>query len=88
MEENSEAKELVSTFSATGENYEKAVQALRDRYGDEGMLLQVYIRELLKLVISNATNARHITLSKMYLQLESHLQALSSLQLKNADPSS
>jgi len=50
IEDETEAKELVNTFPATGENYEKAFQALRERYGDEGLLLQVYIRELLKLM--------------------------------------
>jgi len=88
MEIGTEAREMVTTFPATGDNYPKAVQSLKDRYGNESLLLQVYMKELLKLVIHNATQKEALLLSKMYLKLESHLQALTTLHLETADPSS
>ena len=88
MQPETEARDIVCTFPATGQNYPKAVQALKDRYGNESLLLQVYIRELLKLVINNATQKETVPLAKMYLKLESHLQALATLNLETADPSS
>ncbi|CAL8131492.1 unnamed protein product [Orchesella dallaii] len=85
---NTEAYELVSGYPHTAANYPKAVEALKRRYGNEDLLLQVYIRELLTLVISNVNAKEKIPLEQLYLKLESHLRALKSLNLEEADPAS
>jgi len=86
MEVGSEASEIVKSYPSTEENYPKAVAALKERFGREALLMQVYIRELLKLV-NNATNREKVQLSIMYVKLESHLRALESLDLSKQDPS-
>lgn len=88
MEQGSEARDLVLSYPQTGSNYPEAVAALKERFGRQGILLQVYIRELLKLVINNAIQKKGYSLTTLHLKLESHLRALGSLNLTAADPSS
>lgn len=78
--------QLVSSFPQTAENYGQALDALKQTYGRESLLMQVYIRELLKLVICNVSQKEKIPLDVMYLKLESHLRALKTLNLAAADP--
>ncbi|UYV65858.1 hypothetical protein LAZ67_3005722 [Cordylochernes scorpioides] len=44
-----EAYKIVSIYPLTEENYSKEIDALRRRYANPDLLLQVYVRELLKL---------------------------------------
>ncbi|OXA63406.1 Junctophilin-3 [Folsomia candida] len=83
---NAITPELVSSFPQTAENYGQALDALKQTYGRESLLMQVYIRELLKLVICNVSQKEKIPLDVMYLKLESHLRALKTLNLAAADP--
>lgn len=73
-------------FGLCGANYSKAVKALEDRFGRPDLLLQVYVRELLTIVISNVTNYEKLSLSQLHIQLQAHLRALSELKLSKADP--
>lgn len=86
MEPNTEAYELVSIYPQTNENYSQAVAALKKRYGNEDVLLQVYLRQLLNLVISNVGSREKIPVKMLYLKLDSHLRVLKSLQLDKVDP--
>ncbi|UYV82215.1 hypothetical protein LAZ67_21001357, partial [Cordylochernes scorpioides] len=52
--------------------------ALQDRFGDKVILTEVYVRQLLKMVINNARK-KTLTLESLYDQVESHLRALESL---------
>lgn len=70
----------------TSGNYPKAVEALKEEFGNEDMLLQVYVRELLKLVITNVNSKQKIPLESLVLQLDTHLRALETLRLEDADP--
>lgn len=76
---NSRAKELVESYPATAENYPKVIQSLKERFGQKDMLVEVYIRELLSLVMQNANSRYECSLSSLYDRLESHLRALDSL---------
>src|SRR5690606_25701614 len=76
MEQGSEARRVVETFPALGKNYQKVVARLKQRYGRENTLVQVYVRELLALVISNASKNRPVDISTLYDQIETQLQAL------------
>ncbi|UYV63232.1 hypothetical protein LAZ67_2003501 [Cordylochernes scorpioides] len=69
---------LVKSYPLTTENYPKVVKALQDRFGDKVILTEVYVRQLLKLVINNARK-KTLTLEGLYDQVESHLRALESL---------
>jgi len=72
-------------FPPTGDNYQAAVDTLKRRYGREGRQLQVYLRELLNLVVVNVTNKEKVPLEKLYMKLESHLRALKTLDLSKAE---
>lgn len=75
----SRASELIERFPPTGDNYTKAIDSLKNRFGRDELLVEVYVRELLTLVLQNASKAEKVTLISLYDKLESHLQALDTL---------
>ncbi|GFV74639.1 uncharacterized protein TNCV_5130811 [Trichonephila clavipes] len=80
MEPKSKAKRLVLSFPATAENYPKAIDQLKERFGREDLLVQIYVRKLLNLVMKNAVSGRTKTdLSTLYNELEGKLRSLESL---------
>ncbi|GFT32057.1 uncharacterized protein TNCV_3468811 [Trichonephila clavipes] len=80
MEPKSKAERLVLSFPATAENYPKAIDQLKERFGREDLLVQIYVRELLNLVMKNAVSGRTKTdLSALYDELEGKLRLLESL---------
>ncbi|GFW41826.1 integrase catalytic domain-containing protein [Trichonephila clavipes] len=74
----SRARDIVESFPATPENYRKAFEYLRMRFGQEDVLIQVYVRELLKLVLQN-TEIKKVNLYSLYDKMEAQLRALESL---------
>ncbi len=86
MVQGTEAKAIVESYPQTEGNYGKAVQALQERFGRQDLLLQVYVRELLTLVIGNVTSTEKIPLPQLFVKLESHLRCLAELNLDKADP--
>lgn len=82
MVENSKASELINSFPPTAENYDKAITALTNRFGKKELLVEMYIRELLKLVLNNAINKNvKKPLSSTYDKLKTQLRALESLDV-------
>ncbi|XP_035229447.1 uncharacterized protein LOC118201449 [Stegodyphus dumicola] len=80
MEPKSKAERLVLSFPATAANYPKAIEQLRERFGREDLLVQIYVRDLLSLVMKNAVTGRAKTdLPSLYDELEGKLRALESL---------
>ncbi|GFU42425.1 DUF1758 domain-containing protein [Trichonephila clavipes] len=75
----SEARELIESFPITNENYLLAIESLVERYGRNELLIDFYVRELLKLVLNNATKKKQDYLSGLYNKLSTQLRALSSL---------
>ncbi|XP_055932029.1 uncharacterized protein LOC129962308 [Argiope bruennichi] len=78
MEKGSPADELIKSFSPGGENYEKAVKQLKLRYGREELLVEVYVRDLLSIVLLKQ-KLQKIPIRKLYDQLETKLRALETL---------
>ena len=77
---NSRAYELVQSFPPTAENYGKVIVSLKNRFGRDDLLVEVYVRELLRLVLQNAVKPNEsIRLSSLYDKIESHLRALETL---------
>ncbi|GBN96939.1 hypothetical protein AVEN_232744-1 [Araneus ventricosus] len=74
----SRAREVVESFPPTGENYVKAVDSLKARFGREDLSVEVYVRELLKLIISVQSNQK-LAPTFLYDKLESYLRALETL---------
>ena len=86
LKKGSKPYELVKEYPASDENYEKAVEKLKNQYGNSDVLLQVYIRELLSLVISNVSSKEKLPVGTLFNKVDSHLRALKSLDLDKADP--
>ncbi|GBM02619.1 hypothetical protein AVEN_258928-1 [Araneus ventricosus] len=83
------ARELMESYPLTSDNYQKAVSALKDRFGKKELLTEIYVRELLKLIMSNVQShgKDRLSLSKLFDKIESHLRSLESMgidQKKNA----
>ncbi|XP_055947102.1 uncharacterized protein LOC129980746 [Argiope bruennichi] len=74
----SRAREVVESFPATAANYAKAVESLKARFGRDELLVEVYVRELLKLIISVQKHEK-ISMTSLYDKLESYLRALETL---------
>ncbi|KAF2887862.1 hypothetical protein ILUMI_18311, partial [Ignelater luminosus] len=71
---NSRAADLVNSFPPTSQNYDKVINSLKNRFGKDELLVEVYVRELLTLVISKAIKSNEqIPLSKIYDKLEAQL---------------
>ena len=75
------ADKLVSSYPQSAANYPLVIAALKDRFGNNVLLTEVYVRQLLRLVIRNANEKKpqDSTLCLMYDELESNLRALETL---------
>ncbi|KAI5638915.1 hypothetical protein NE865_08481 [Phthorimaea operculella] len=78
--ENSPARQLVTSYPPSAENYAKAVEALKTRFARDEMLIETYVRGLLGLVWSQL-KGESCGLSNLYDSLQTHLQALESLKV-------
>lgn len=76
MVKDSRAFEVVNSFPLTAGNYEKAIHSLESRFGKKDLLIEYYVRELLKLVLSKNKN---MSLAITYDKLETHIRALETL---------
>ena len=63
MVRDSRASELVNSFSPTAANYDKVISGLKNRFGKDELLVEVYVRELLELVLNNATLFKKYTIA-------------------------
>ncbi|XP_045480915.1 uncharacterized protein LOC123685302 [Harmonia axyridis] len=80
-EENSPARNLVESFPPSANNYKIAVDQLKTRFARDEVLIQVYVRELLSLVLSQHISPEKsgMALSNLYDKLETQLRALETL---------
>ncbi|GFX25300.1 putative RNA-directed DNA polymerase from transposon X-element [Trichonephila clavipes] len=76
---DSKAARLVSSFPPTKNNYLKAITQLKERFGRDELLVQIYVRDLLSIVMKNAAGRIKGDLSELYDLLESKLMVLESL---------
>ncbi|XP_035218319.1 uncharacterized protein LOC118191607 [Stegodyphus dumicola] len=78
MEKGSPAEELIKSYPPGGNSYEKALKQLKMRFGREELLIQVYVRDLLVLVLQKQNTSKN-SLRKLFDQLESKLRSLELL---------
>lgn len=84
--EHSKAREIVDSFPMTADNYPKVIKHLVDRFGNKDTLVEVYVRELLKLVMANVMNStKKFSIASLYDKMETQLRALESLELTRND---
>lgn len=77
MVRGSVADELIRSFPPGGDSYEKAINQLKSRFGKDELLIQVYVRDLLALVLQKEKNKN--SLRVLYDLLETKLRALEIL---------
>ncbi|XP_035229520.1 uncharacterized protein LOC118201511 [Stegodyphus dumicola] len=65
-EEGSSARDLVASFPSFGENYYNATEQLKSRFAKDELLIQIYVRELLNLVLTQAKSGENFTLRILY----------------------
>ncbi|KAF8767196.1 hypothetical protein HNY73_020184 [Argiope bruennichi] len=76
----SKAARVVESFLTIADNYPKTIAQLKDKFGREDLLVQIYVRDLLSMVMKNAISGRATTdLPAFYDELESKIRALESL---------
>ncbi|GFX40613.1 putative RNA-directed DNA polymerase from transposon X-element [Trichonephila clavipes] len=61
----SKAARLVSSFPPTKNNYLKAITQLKERFGRDELLVQIYVRDLLSIVMKNAAGRIKVDLSEL-----------------------
>lgn len=76
--DKSPAHQVFTSFPPTCENYPKAIDYLKSRFGNDN-LVEVYVRELLKLVLNDTENGETKEISLIYDKLEMLLRRLESL---------
>ncbi|UYV84341.1 hypothetical protein LAZ67_X001896 [Cordylochernes scorpioides] len=65
-------------------NYNKVIEDLKERFGDKDMLIELYVRKLLKLVIATPPpniRSEKRNLAQLYDDLVAHLHFLGSLEV-------
>ncbi|UYV78540.1 hypothetical protein LAZ67_16001938, partial [Cordylochernes scorpioides] len=73
--ENSEAREAVESFPPSADNYPKVIEYIKSRFGEDEMLVEIYVRDLLQ----NVRAEGKMSVVKLYDRLETQLRALETL---------
>lgn len=85
MVPNTRASDFVKSYPPTADNYDKVIEGLKNKFGKNELLVEVCVRELLKLVLSNAMTPKgKIALSSLFDKLETQLRSLESLEVTTA----
>ncbi|XP_035220186.1 uncharacterized protein LOC118193241 [Stegodyphus dumicola] len=78
----SPARELIDSYLPSGGNYKEAIKQLKSRFARDELLVEIYVRELLKLALAQARKKGNMVLSNLYDKLETQLRALETLGVK------
>ncbi|UYV73060.1 hypothetical protein LAZ67_10001713 [Cordylochernes scorpioides] len=79
MIKGSVSEEIVSSFPNSAANYPLSISTLKERFGREDMLVEVYVRDLIAIILENAHGRNTTSFSTVYVRLSSQLRALGSL---------
>lgn len=65
----------METFPTSSDSYEEAIRSLKARFGRKDMLIEVYIHEVLGLVMNNFLGqGQRLSLVKLYDKIETYLR--------------
>ena len=79
-----EAESLLKGFRLSGDNYKKALDLLKDRFGNPQILTSVHMNKMIEL--ESVTNIHDLKgLRKLYDSVETEIRNLASLNLKHAE---
>ena len=73
-----QAAETISGFSLTSENYEEAINLLKDRYGNKQVLISAHVESLLKLPAASTISDTK-RLRAIYDRIESNVRSLKNI---------
>ncbi|KAI5754867.1 hypothetical protein M8J77_012174 [Diaphorina citri] len=76
---DSPAQRVINSYPATEAMYPEIVKALKDRFGRPDLLTELYIREMMSLVLQNTISKDKMSIPDLYDRLQSHLRNLDSL---------
>uniref|UniRef100_A0A1Y1MG61 CCHC-type domain-containing protein n=2 Tax=Photinus pyralis TaxID=7054 RepID=A0A1Y1MG61_PHOPY len=76
---NSKARDVIEGFPPTAGNYSEAVNRLKTRFGRDDLLIEFYVRELLKLVLRNDGTHSKNEIASLYDKLETQIRSLQTL---------
>ncbi|KAJ8978463.1 hypothetical protein NQ317_002917 [Molorchus minor] len=78
----SRARKIVDSYPPVPENYAKIVDSLKSRFGREDLQIEVYVRELLKLVLDKS-GSKCGSVAVLYDEIESQLCSLETLGISS-----
>ncbi|KAJ8981422.1 hypothetical protein NQ317_015624 [Molorchus minor] len=78
----SRARKIVDSYPPVPENYAKIVDSLKSRFGREDLQIEVYVRELLKLVLDKS-GSKCGSVAVLYDEIESQLRSLETLGISS-----
>ncbi|KAL1448563.1 hypothetical protein WDU94_013886, partial [Cyamophila willieti] len=76
---DSPAQRVINSYPATEAMYPEVIKALNERFGRSDLLTELYIREMMSLVLQNTVSKTKMSVSDLYDKLQSHLRNLDSL---------
>ncbi|UYV68138.1 hypothetical protein LAZ67_5003160, partial [Cordylochernes scorpioides] len=81
MSPGTRASKLVDSYPLTTDNYPKVIETLTERFGRPELLQQVYVRDLIRLII-DCSSKQQLKVTSFYDELVTHLRALKSLKIE------
>ncbi|UYV60209.1 hypothetical protein LAZ67_1000406 [Cordylochernes scorpioides] len=81
MSPGTRASKLVNSYPLTAENYPKVIETLTERFGRPELLQQVYVRDLIRLML-DCSSRQQLKVTSFYDELVTHLRALESLKIE------
>src|SRR5436190_7235509 len=75
----SAARDLVESYPPSADNYYKAIEVLKARFARDELLIEVYVRDLINLVLERSNKGKTVSLCNLYDKLITQLHALESL---------
>lgn len=74
-QQGSRAREIVESFPTSSGSYEEAIRLLKARFERKDMLIEVYIRKILRLVMNNSLGqGQKLSLVKLYDKIVTYLR--------------
>ena len=81
LEPQTKGWNIINTYPPSGDNYTKAMDHLERRFGRKEILIEVYMRDLLNLVIRQINGGKNLCLTELYDNLCSNLRNLETLEV-------
>ena len=75
------AKKLIDSYPMSGINYKKALTCLKNRFANDSVLVDYYVRKLHYIMISEITNTENRSLAQLFDEINCNINNLASLDI-------